>query len=193
MSNTHYQMPAQPQQTQPPKKKVPMALKVTAGIVGGIVLLGIFGSTLSDDQPEAAQPPAVTVTATAEAPSPTPTPEAEKSPEKEAKTEEPKPEKTEPEFTREEENAIQSARDYLDYSAFSRSGLIEQLEFEGYPKKTAEKAVDYLDVDWMEQAVKCAEDYLDYSSFSKQGLIDQLIFEGFTEKQARHGAEKALG
>lgn len=183
---TNYQMPAQPQ---PPKKKVPMALKVTAGIAGGIVLLGIFGSMLSDDQPEAAQPPAVT----AEAPSPTPTPEAEKSPEKEAKTEEPKPEKTEPEFTREEENAIQSARDYLDFSAFSRIGLIEQLEFEGYPKKTAEKAVDYLDVDWMEQAVKCAEDYLDYSSFSKQGLIDQLIFEGFTDKQARHGAERALG
>ena len=182
---TNYQMPAQPQ---PPKKKVPMALKVTAGIAGGIVLLGIFGSMLSDDQPEAAQPPAVTVTATAEAPSPTPTPEAD-----EAKTEEPKPEKTEPEFTREEENAIQSARDYLDFSAFSRTGLIEQLEFEGYPKKTAEKAVDYLDVDWMEQAVKSAEAYLDFSSFSKQGLIDQLIFEGFTEKQARHGAEKALG
>jgi hypothetical protein len=29
------------------------------------------------------------------------------------------------------------ARDYLDYSAFSRSGLIDQLEYEGFSKAQA--------------------------------------------------------
>jgi colicin import membrane protein len=37
-----------------------------------------------------------------------------------------------------QENARRSVESYLDYSAFSRSGLIEQLEFEGY---TAQQAV----------------------------------------------------
>lgn len=35
-------------------------------------------------------------------------------------------------FTRSEENAIRSAESYLSFSAFSRSGLIDQLEFEGF-------------------------------------------------------------
>ncbi len=94
-----------------------------------------------------------------------------------------------PPLTVAQENAIQSAEDYLDYSAFSRKGLIKQLEFEGYSGKDAELAVSRIRVDWMEQAAKSAKDYMDYSSFSRQGLINQLEFEGFTAKQARHGAD----
>lgn len=195
----HYYAP-QPQQPAPKKKgSVPQGLKIAAGVVGGIILLGIVGSALSDDEPVAATQPTVTVTATAEAP--TPTPEKPKKEEKKATptptptkeaepTKEPAP--TEPEFTREEENAIQSARDYLDFMAFSRQGLIEQLSYDGYPTKTAEKAVDYLDIDWMEQAVKSAEEYLDFMAFSRQGLVDQLLHDGFTRDQAEHGAKEAL-
>lgn len=89
------------------------------------------------------------------------------------------------------QNAIDSAESYLDYTAFSRTGLINQLEFEDYSTDDATFAVDYLDVDWNEQAVKSAENYLSFSSFSRQGLVDQLVFEGFTYEQADYGVSKA--
>jgi len=97
----------------------------------------------------------------------------------------------EPELTSGQENAIGAAEGYLDYSAFSKSGLIKQLEFEKYSKADATFAVDNIEVDWNEQAVKAAKDYLDYSSFSRGGLIEQLKFEGYTVKQAAHGATGA--
>ena len=88
-------------------------------------------------------------------------------------------------------NAIDAASSYLDYRAFSRSGLIDQLEYEDYATADATFAVDYLKVNWNEQAFKSAKSYLDYSSFSLQGLIDQLVYEGFTYEQASYGANKA--
>ena len=94
-------------------------------------------------------------------------------------------------FTRSEENAIRKAEDYLSFSAFSRSGLIDQLEFEGFTTAEATFGVDYLDVDWNEQAWMKAEDYLSLSAFSRSGLIDQLEFEGFTTAQATYGVDKA--
>ncbi len=100
----------------------------------------------------------------------------------------PKPVK---QLTRAQENAIEAAEDYLDYSAFSRSGLIDQLVYEDYSKAVATFAVDSLDVNWKEQAFLSAQAYLDYSSFSLKGLIDQLRYEGFTKAQAEYGAEKA--
>ena len=99
------------------------------------------------------------------------------------------PTKTEPSITIAQENAIEKAQDYLSYTAFSRTGLIDQLKFEGFSTADATFAVDYLDVDWNEQAAKKAQDYLDFSSFSRSGLIDQLIFEGFTREQATYGAD----
>jgi len=85
------------------------------------------------------------------------------------------------------------AQDYLKYSAFSRTGLIDQLEFEGFSTQDATAAVDDLDVDWRDQAVQQAYDYLDYNSFPLSGLIDQLEFEGFTAQQAAYGAQAAYG
>lgn len=63
------------------------------------------------------------------------------------------------------ENAISEAASYLDYTAFSRSGLIEQLEYEGYKTEDATFAVDYSKVDWNKQAVASAKSYLGYTSF----------------------------
>jgi hypothetical protein len=88
-----------------------------------------------------------------------------------------------------QQNAVGSAESYLDFMAFSRSGLIKQLEFEGFSTADATFAVDTVDVDWMVQAEKSAQSYLDFTSFSRSGLIDQLEFEGFTSEQARHGAD----
>ncbi|WP_395160593.1 Ltp family lipoprotein [Ilumatobacter sp.] len=84
-------------------------------------------------------------------------------------------------------NAIGSAKSYLDFSAFSKSGLIDQLIYEGYSKTDAAFAVSNITVDWNEQAAKSAQSYLDFSSFSRQGLIDQLLYEGFTTGQAASG------
>ena len=86
-----------------------------------------------------------------------------------------------------QQNALSKASDYLDYTAFSKTGLIKQLEYEGYSNSDAKWAVERVTVDWNEQAAKKAADYLDYTSFSKSGLTDQLIYEGYTKKQAAYG------
>ena len=86
-----------------------------------------------------------------------------------------------------QKNARQKAEQYLDFSAFSRQGLIEQLEYEGFSNTDAEYGTDAINADWREQAALKAKEYLEYSSFSRQGLIDQLVYEGFTQKQAEYG------
>jgi hypothetical protein len=88
-----------------------------------------------------------------------------------------------------QQQAVRKAEDYLDYTAFSRSGLINQLvSIEGFSTADATFAVDSLTVDWNEQAAKKAKDYLDYTAFSRSGLINQLVsIEGFTPAQATYG------
>ncbi|UOY01842.1 Ltp family lipoprotein [Blastococcus sp. PRF04-17] len=90
-----------------------------------------------------------------------------------------------------QENALRSAGQYLDYTSFSRTGLISQLEYEGYSTADATWAVDNLGVDWNQQAALKAAEYLDYTAFSRQGLVDQLIYEGFTAAEAEYGASQA--
>jgi len=84
-------------------------------------------------------------------------------------------------------NAKKSATSYLKYSSFSRTGLIGQLEFEGFSTADATYGVDAQNADWNAQAANSAKSYLKYSSFSRIGLIDQLVFEGFTQAQAEYG------
>jgi len=43
-----------------------------------------------------------------------------------------------------QENAIKMAKSYLEYTAFSKSGLTEQLEFEGFTTEEATYAVDQI-------------------------------------------------
>lgn len=94
-----------------------------------------------------------------------------------------------PDMTASQEQAIRMALSYLDYSAFSKSGLVDQLEFEGFSNEDATVAVSSIEVDWKEQAALQAQSYLDYSAFSRSGLIEQLLFEGFTQKQAEYGVD----
>jgi colicin import membrane protein len=97
----------------------------------------------------------------------------------------------EPALSVSQEQAVISAESYLSFGGFSRSGLIEQLEFEGFSNGDAEFAVDSLDVDWNEQAVRAAESYMEaIGGFSREGLIEQLQFDGFTTEQAEHGADE---
>jgi hypothetical protein len=89
-----------------------------------------------------------------------------------------------------QQNAKRTAESYLSSMAFSRSGLIEQLKFEGYPETEATLAVDsMMSVNWNEQAAKKGAEYLAMQGFSRSGLIDQLLFEGFTTEEANFGAD----
>ena len=101
---------------------------------------------------------------------------------------EPRPVQEEPELTLGQKNALSSAKNYLSFMAFSYTGLISQLEYEGYTTEEATYAADNCGADWYAQAVASAENYLKYMSFSRQGLIDQLIYEGYTQDQAENAA-----
>lgn len=109
-------------------------------------------------------------------------------------------EKPEPKFTPEQDNAIRSGLDYLEFSGFSKAGLIGQLSSaagDGYPKKVAIFAVNEIEkrgaVDWKAEAVESAKGYLDFSTFSCDGLVDQLSSnagEQFTVAEAQFAAKK---
>lgn len=96
-----------------------------------------------------------------------------------------------------QKNAVQSAKQYLSFQAFSRDGLIHQLSSragDGYDIFDATVAVDSLKVDWNEQAAIAAKNYLDIMPFSCRGLKQQLSSragEKFTDVQADYGAQKS--
>ena len=103
-----------------------------------------------------------------------------------------KPKKAKPTETAGQENARRSAEDYLDFQAFSESGLIKQLKFEGFTTAQATYGAKSVGANWNEQAVRSAKNYLDGQAFSKAGLVEQLKFEGFTAAQATYGADRAF-
>ncbi len=141
-----------------------------------------------DDAAEQAQEDADRINAEQPKPEPVTAPEPE---ETEEPTEpEPEPEPAEPEATVGEANAVQAALDYLSFMGFSKSGLANQLEFEGYTKAEIDYALENITVDWKAEAVESAESYLEFSSFSRSGLIDQLLYEGFTQAQAEHAVNE---
>ncbi|MCQ2446372.1 MAG: Ltp family lipoprotein [Clostridia bacterium] len=86
-------------------------------------------------------------------------------------------------------NALRQAQSYITVMAFSRSGLIDQLEYSGYSSEDATFAVDSLNVNWKEQAILKAKDYIDTMAFSRMGLIDQLEYSGFTTEEATYGVD----
>ena len=86
-----------------------------------------------------------------------------------------------------QKNAKRKAESYLDYSFFSRSGLIDQLLYEDFSRSDAEYAVDAVDANWKLQAAGKAESYLSYSAFSRSGLVDQILYEGYTSSEAEYG------
>ena len=83
--------------------------------------------------------------------------------------------------------AVGQAKDYLHTMAFSRKGLIGQLEYEGYSSSDSVYGVDHSGANWMVQAVKKAKSYLQTMHFSAKSLYGQLVYEGFTPAQAWHG------
>lgn len=157
------------------------ALIVTAALLAGFVIA--CGSTPA--KPDAK--PSVTAPATVTPPTATPpvaTPPAATAAAAAAQPTTP----AAPSLTNAQKQAIGKAQDYLKFTAFSRKGLIKQLEYEGFATADATFAVDLLTVDWNAQAAAKGKSYLDIQHFSRKGLIDQLKYEGFTDAQAAYGA-----
>lgn len=90
-------------------------------------------------------------------------------------------------YKSEKDRALDTALLYLRSQPFSRSGLIEQLEYEKYSSEAATYAADHCGADWDTQAKYKAAQYLSFSSFSRQRLIEQLEYEGFTHSEAVYG------
>lgn len=113
----------------------------------------------------------------------------------ESESSEPQVQEPEPEqndsvgITMEQQNALNSAKDYLSIMAFSYQGIIEQLEYEKYSHEAAVYAADNCGADWNEQALKNAKQYLSNMAFSYNGLIEQLEYEKFTNEQAIYAAD----
>ncbi len=73
--------------------------------------------------------------------------------------------------------------------AFSRQGLIDQLEYDGFTASEVTYAINNCGANWNQQAVRKAKSYLEIMSFSRQRLIDQLEYDGFTYSQAVYGVD----
>ena len=157
-------------------------MKIKTFIIGGLCVLTISSALAAGCDPQAAEIKTKEVT-TAAAPA-APPPKAATKPK-------PEPKPSAPLETASEANARQSAEDYLKISAFSRSGLIKQLTFEGYPAKDAAYGVDANHINYNVQAAKSAKSYLELTTFSHSGLVQQLEFEGFTPSQAEYGVSQA--
>jgi Host cell surface-exposed lipoprotein len=155
----------------PKKKKWPFI--AIGAVAGAIVLSTAINGANSDDEPKIETGPA----AVAEAPSGV-----------EATAPVPEPEMpAEPSMTLAQQNAVGSAESYLAMSGFSRTGLIEQLEYEEFSNADATFAVDTIAPDWNAEAAESAKAYLDMTAFSRGELYDQLVYEGFTDAEANAG------
>lgn len=174
-----------------PKNKAPFYKKPWFwAIVGAVIVIGAISSTLNPKQEEVVDKPATVQEQPATKPDPKPEPKPEPKTEP-ATTPEPEPAAAqEPETTVSQRNALRAAKNYLSVMPFSHSGLVKQLEYEGYSTEDATYGADNCGADWFEQAEKKAADYLELMPYSRDGLIQQLEYEGFTPEQAAHGADK---
>jgi host cell surface-exposed lipoprotein/uncharacterized protein DUF2510 len=160
---------------QPAKPGMSRGMKIGLGVGAAVLALIVLGSIGNSDKTSSTSSNTGTMTRTVDV-----TPTTAKSG-----------------FTPAQDNAIAKAESYLDYTGFSKQGLIKQLEFDQFSTADATFAVEHLEangsVDWNEQAVKKAKSYLDYTSFSLSGLVNQLEFDGFTPSEAQYGANTAYG
>lgn len=171
---------------------------VILGIVGAFFLLGACGALLGGNNSDTIKDDSQTTAADSQQadesePKATPTtksPASKPAPAKPTPKPAAPPKPKGPVLSNEQQQAVDKANDYLDYTSFSRKGLIDQLKFDGFKVTDSTVAVDSMHVDWNKQAVGKAKDYLDYTSFSRSGLKEQLTFDGFTPQQAEYGVSK---
>lgn len=87
-------------------------------------------------------------------------------------------------------NALKKAESYSSTLHMSKKAIYKQLtsEFEGFTKKSAQYAIDNIEVDWSKNALEKAKSYIESLHMSKNAVYKQLIseFEGFTEAEAQY-------
>ncbi len=125
----------------PVKPKMSTGRKIGIGLGGAfaaLFLIGLIGA-VGDGAGTTTSEPIAAPAATSPAPIETyvaPAPEpAEPAPAPEEPA--PAPAPAEPQFSVSEQNAIEKAESYLEFSSFSRSSLIAQLKFEGFTSAQA--------------------------------------------------------
>jgi len=94
------------------------------------------------------------------------------------------------EETLSQKNAVRKAEEFLAVMAFSRSGLIKQLEHGGFSNEDATYGVDKTNTDWKKQAVKKGEDFLAVMAFSRSSLMKQLEHGGFSNEEATYAVDQ---
>lgn len=92
-----------------------------------------------------------------------------------------------PQLSIAQKNAVAKGESYLSFMGFSRSGLIGQLEYEGFSTEDATFAADYIAPDWNAECAEKAKSYMEFQSFSRDGLYDQLAYEGFADSEIQAG------
>lgn len=122
-----------------------------------------------------------------------------KEPKKEEKKEEPKKEENKTEkkdnTSREYQNALKMAENYIKTFPFSKQRLYEQLTSEygsKFPEDAAKYAIDNLKVDYKEQALKSAKNYMKTTPMSNNELYEQLTSEygeKFTPEEAQYAID----
>jgi hypothetical protein len=167
-------------------------MKITHAVAAAAAVVALAGTAacedLNTDQPGTAADRANTKNAAKKDAKNVDTAQAAKPNTKAKSSSKPKP--AAPKETAGQAQARQSAAEYLDMEAFSRSGLIDQLKFEGYSVADATYGVDAQHANWNDQAALSAKEYLDMDSFSHSGLVEQLTFEGYTQQQAEYGVNQ---
>ncbi|MEU4386607.1 Ltp family lipoprotein [Promicromonospora sp. NPDC023805] len=159
------------------------------GIILGLVTIPValvITIATADVLAETETVPEVSASVDLEQPAPAPEPETEEPAEEPAEQS-----ADEPAETVAQEQARISAESYLLMGGFSRTGLLEQLAYEGFTAADAEHAVASVSVDWREQAAISAASYVEMGGFSRAGLIDQLLYEGFSQDEAEYGVDQA--
>lgn len=84
--------------------------------------------------------------------------------------------------------AAQRAGDLIELTAFTRSGLIAQLEAEGFSRRDAEAGVDSLNIDWIRAAAVYAYDHpFEFLLASDEQAVAKLQVAGFSRLEATQG------
>lgn len=113
--------------------------------------------------------------------------------------EEPKKEENKTEnkgnVSREYQNALKMAENYIKTLPFSKQKLYEQLTSEHgskFPEDAAQYAIDNIKVDYKEQALKSAKNYMKTMPMSNSELYEQLTSEhgeNFTAEEAQYAID----
>lgn len=96
---------------------------------------------------------------------------------------------------REHKSALKTAEVYAETMHMSKAGIYDQLtsDFgEGFPKESAQYAIDNIVFDWKENALKSAQTYAETMNMSDSAIYDQLVSdygEKFTPEEAKYAID----